>query len=457
MTATSYRDLIQDALRGHGADYCEVRIEETDSTRLVYRGRGLEDIVQNSGRGGNARACVNGGWGFVSFNSLEDLKARVRQAVEQARAVGGEGTKLAPVQPHIRDVPPRIVRDPRSVPLADKKRHMDHYNGLVFSVKGIQSVSSVYGDGSRRVFFGNSDGSFIQQEHVHVICRISAQAREGGDVQEGSFSIGSLGDYGLMDGLDQTVLETAKRAVALLSAKPLQGGERTVILDPVLAGVFVHEAFGHLSEGDNVAEDKKLQEIMVMGRQFGGRHLNIVDGAAIPGLRGSFAFDDEGTPATKTDLVREGRLVGRLHSRETAAMLGEKPTGNARAIGYNFPPIVRMTNTVIENGGASFEDLVEGVDDGVYVKNWYGGMTQHEMFTFSSGEAYMVRKGKVAEMVRPVMLSGNLFTTLENIDAIGNDLGMNQGGGCGKNGQSPLPVSNGSPHIRIRKCLISGA
>jgi TldD protein len=196
---------------------------------------------------------------------------------------------------------------------------------------------------------------------------------------------------------------------------------------------------------------------MVLGKTFGPKHLSIVDGAAIPGFRGSYRFDDEGTPSTRTDLIREGVLVGRLHSRETAAKMGEEPTGNARAISYAFPPIVRMTNTLIEPQDASFEDLLEGIDDGVYVKNWYGGMTTMEMFTFSAGEAYAIRNGRVEEMVRPVMLSGNLFTTLQNIDAIGNDLDMNQGGGCGKGGQSPLPVSNGSPHIRIRKCLVSGA
>ena len=115
-----------------------------------------------------------------------------------------------------------------------------------------------------------------------------------------------------------------------------------------------------------------------------------------------------------------------------------------------------MTNTRIEPGEATFEDLLEGVSDGVYVKNWYGGMTQHEMFTFSSGEAYMIRNGNVEEPIRPVMLTGNLFSTLENLDGVANDIAMNQGGGCGKAGQSPLPVGTGSPHIRIRNCLISG-
>ena len=115
-----------------------------------------------------------------------------------------------------------------------------------------------------------------------------------------------------------------------------------------------------------------------------------------------------------------------------------------------------MTNTYIEPQNATFEDIVSEIKDGIYCKNWYGGMTSMEMFTFSAGEAYRIRNGKVEELLRPVVLSGNLFETLKNIDAIGNDLDMNQGGGCGKGGQIPLPVSNGSPHIRIRECLVGG-
>tara|TARA_B100000676_G_scaffold313070_1_gene391090 strand:- start:10803 stop:12167 length:1365 start_codon:yes stop_codon:yes gene_type:complete len=452
-----YRDLIENALNGHGADYCEIRIEETDNSRLTYRGKSLDTIAQTSGLGGNVRAATKGGWGFASFNSLDDLSAKVADAVAQSKAVGGSKTELAEVEPKVEVVPAHVVEDPAEVSLDEKKRQMDHYNDLVWSVTGINSADIIYGDTSRKTFFGSSDGSYIEQQQVHVISRISAQARNGGDVEQAGFSIGSQGDYGLVKGLDDQVIDAAKRAVGLLDAEALEGGERTVILDPVLAGVFVHEAFGHLSEGDNVYENDKLKEIMYMGRKFGGKHLNFTDGAAIPELRGSFKYDDEGTSATRTALVREGELVGRLHSRETAAKLGEQPTGNARAIGYNFPPIVRMTNTIIEPGEATLDDLLEGVKEGVYVRNWYGGMTQHEMFTFSSGEAYMIRNGEIQEAVRPVMLTGNLFETLENLDGIGNDLGMNQGGGCGKGGQSPLPVSNGSPHIRIQNCLISGA
>ncbi len=457
----SYRDQIQDALNGHNADYCEVRVEESDSTRLTYQGKALDDINLTSGRGGAVRACVKGAWGFASFNNIETLKERVSEAVGQARSLASgnkeEKTQLAEVEPHVKIVQPHIVNDPREVSIDEKVRLADHYNGIVWSQAGIVSSDIIYGDNSRKIAFANSDGTYIEQEMVHVICRISARAREGSDVQQAGFSIGALGDYSMWEDLDDDVLEASQRAVGLLSAKPLEGGQRTVILDPILAGVFVHEAFGHLSEADNVYENDKLRELMYMGRKFGGEHLNFTDGAALPGMRGSYHFDDEGTPSTVTPLVRDGVLVGRLHSRETAAKTGEQPTGNARAINYRFPPIVRMTNTFIENGEATFDDLLEGVDEGVYVKNWYGGMTQHEMFTFSSGEAYMIRNGEVQEAVKPVMLSGNLFETLENVDAVGNDQGVNQGGGCGKGGQMPLPVGNGSPHIRIRNCLISGA
>jgi len=451
------QDRISDALKGHEADYIEVRVEEGDATRIQYRGRELEDIGRTTSLGGNVRALVKGGWGFISFNDLSDLRGKVARAVRQARLVGKEESALAPVKPVVDVVPPVVVKDPSAVPLSQKKAALDEYNGLIWSAPRIQTSNILYADRHKKVIFASSEGSYIEQTKVDVMARFNAVARDGGDVQQSSLSLGSSGDYGLMEGLHSDVAEMARRAADLLSAPQLKGGEYTVVCDPVLAGVFVHEAFGHLSESDFVYENERMREIMVLGREFGGKHLNIVDGAAVPGLRGSYKYDDEGVPGTKTYLITEGVLTGRLHSRETAAKMGEAPTGNARALDYTFQPIVRMTNTYIEPGETSFEELISEIKEGVYARNWYGGMTSMEMFTFSAGETYMIRNGRVEELLRPVMLSGNLFTTLQNIDAVGNDLDMNQGGGCGKGGQMPLPVSNGSPHIRIRKCLLGGA
>ncbi|MBI2857168.1 MAG: TldD/PmbA family protein, partial [Chloroflexi bacterium] len=298
--------------------------------------------------------------------------------------------------------------------------------------------------------------SYIEQGREDMVMRFVAIAREGDDVQQAGISLGSRDDFSPLQSLHEQVRETAARAVELLKAAPVKGGEYIVVLDPILAGVFAHEAFGHLSESDFIYEDKRLQDLMVLGREFGGKHLNIVDDPTRPGLRGTYRYDDEGTPARKSYLIHEGVLVGRLHSRETAAKMGEAPTGNARAISYRHAPIVRMSNTYIEPGAASTEDIMGEITEGVYARNWYGGTTSMEMFTFSAGDAFMIRHGKIAEPLRPVVLTGNVFTTLGQIDAVANDLGMNQGGGCGKGGQAPLPVSNGGPHIRIRRCLVGG-
>jgi TldD protein len=447
---------LADLVKKYPADYIEARLEAGESSSIVYRGKILESIGRSTSVGGNVRALVKGGWGFVSFNDFGNLGGRLEAAVRQAKLAAEKESKLAPAAEIKDDVPYDIKVSPVSIPLAEKKQILDEYNEIMWGTPKLQTSSINYGDGRKTVYFVSSSGSFIRQEKMNVTLRLTTIAAGAGDVQQAGFSVGSYGDMGVIKNLHEEVKRLSNHAVTLLSAPLATGGEYTVVLDPILAGVFIHEAFGHLSESDHVYENERLREIMTLGKQFGGKHLNVVDGAAVPGLRGSYKYDDEGVPATKTYLIREGVLTGRLHSRETAAKMGEKPSGNARAINYRFPPIVRMTNTYIEPGKTTFDEMISDIKEGIYVKNWYGGTTSMEMFTFSSGEAYMIRNGKLAEALKPVVLSGNVFNTLHNIEAIGNDLDMNQGGGCGKAGQSPLPVSNGSPHIRIGKCLIGG-
>ncbi|MGD9394064.1 MAG: TldD/PmbA family protein [Dehalococcoidia bacterium] len=447
---------LADALKKQSADYIEARLEQSQRTTITYRGKELESVGQSTAVGGNIRALVKGGWGFVSFNDLNDLDERIERAVNQAKLVGKEESNLAPIETIVDTV--ANGRDvPLTISLAEKKKLLDEYNELIWRTPHLQTSVIGYGDSYKRTIFLNSAGSYIEQPRTDITLRVSAVAASDGEVQQAGLSLGSRGDFKAITGLHQQVEETAKKAVALLAAPQIKGGEYTVVLDPVLAGVFVHEAFGHLSEADHIYENERLRQIMVLGKKFGGRELNIVDSAAVPDLRGSYKYDDEGVLATKTYLIKEGELVGRLHSRETAAKMGEKPTGNARAINYRFPPIVRMTNTYIEPVKGSFNDIIADIKEGVYVKNWFGGTTSMEMFTFSAGEAYMIRHGQLAEALRPVVLTGNVFITLNNIDAIGGDLDMNEGGGCGKGGQYPLPVSNGSSHLRIRKCLLGGS
>jgi TldD protein len=345
------------------------------------------------------------------------------------------------------------------VALAEKKSTMEAYNELILGYDGrIESTNVSYGDAFRLVRFANSEGAYIEEERPVVAVSLSAVARSGDNVQVAheSFADTEAG-FSLARGRAEEALEVAKRAVELLDAPPVQGGKFTVVLNPKLAGVFAHEAFGHLSEADHVYENEQMKQLMVLGRRFGPDLLNIVDDGSLPGLRGSHKYDDEGTPTRKNYLIKEGVLVGRLHSRETAAKMGEQPTGNARALNYRYEPIVRMTNTYIDKGNATFEEMIRDIRLGVYALDYFGGMTSLEMFTFSAGYGCMIRDGQIAEMVRDVVLTGNVFETLMNIDTLGDKVEWaSAGGGCGKDGQSPLPVDDGSPHIRIQNVVVGG-
>ena len=450
------RERIEEALKRHTADYVEIRIEETTSTGITYRGKELEEVGTTTQLGGFVRAAVKGGWGFVSFNRIVDLPEKVSQAVSQARLVGNEKTQLVAVPPVQDVVHVSMQRDPREVALAEKKQLMDSYVEEIWRTPKIQTSTVRYGDGYRKQYYGNSTGTYIEQERGRVTAHFGVVARDNGNVQQARAGFASSEDYSVVEGHHDEVRETAEKAVGMLAATPPKGGEFMVILDSTLAGVFAHEAFGHLSEADHVYENDKLKEIMVLGRTFGGEFLNITDSGQVRGLTGSFAYDDEGVPTGKQYLIREGELVGRLHSRETAGKMNEAPTGNARAQSYRVPPLVRMRNTAIEPGETPLDDMLAEVKDGVYCKNWYGGQTSMEMFTFSCMEAYAIRDGKLAEPLRGVKLSGNVFTTLENIVAVGNDFAWDPAGGtCGKGGQS-APVGDGSPHVLISKCLVGG-
>ncbi|OKH25900.1 TldD/PmbA family protein [Chroogloeocystis siderophila] len=442
----------------HRVDYLMIRLEESEGTDILLRGNKVETLSEGISIGGQVRACYKGGWGLSSFNQLETITERIEEAVSAARLVGDEETRLADVEP-VQDscFVPLSGTDPRDVSLATKKALCDRYSEMLKSIDSRITTTSVrYSDSAQRIVLASSEGTLIEQAWVDMEMRFAATARNGDTVQTGRETTGSRKAYEDLTSLDEQVIGAAQRAIAALSLPSVKGNTYTVVIDPILSGLFVHEAFGHLSEADMAYENPDLLEAMSLGRRFGPEELQIFDGAAPAGHRGSYFYDDEGTPATTTQLIKDGVLVGRLHSRETAGKLEETATGNARCLNYHYAPIVRMTNTWIEPGKTSVADLFTGIKEGVYARNWLGGMTNGEMFTFSAGEAWMIRNGQIAEPVRDVTLSGNVFQTLADIEAIGDDFYWDESGGCGKGGQNGLPVGCGGPSLRIRDVVVGG-
>ena len=458
--ADGMRDRLTEALKRTRAGYAEVRFERRRTSRVGFRGRRLEVAAESVDAGGCVRVLHRGhGWGVATFTSPEDLPKMVEAADASSRAVVlGGPIELAPVEPRVDEVVPEIDGDPFEIPLAEKRRYLEGLNGVMLAASPkIADTQSGYADERTEWYFASSEGTWLHEVRPEIGVSGLATARDGDTIERYHDGVALRKGWQSIQGREEMFRHAAEMAVQLLAAPSVKGGTYPVVLDPRLAGVFVHEAFGHLSEADFVYENPQAREMMTLGRRFGSDLVNIGDDGSAAGLRGTLPYDDEGTPTRDTKLIERGILVGRLHSRETAARMGERPTGNARAINFRFPPIVRMTNTYIEGGSGSFEDLIADVKLGVYAVDWIGGQTFLENFSFSAAHGFMIRDGKVAEMVKDVVLGGNLFKSLQSIDGLAGDFRFNKtGGGCGKGGQSPLPVTEGAPHVRFAELLVGG-
>ncbi len=241
-------------------------------------------------------------------------------------------------------------------------------------------------------------------------------------------------------------LDYAKNAVDVTP------GEYTCVLAPSVTALFTHESFGHKSESDYMMNDKTLQQEWKMGKKVGSEKVTICDNGLLDN-NGYVPFDDEGNRAEATYLIKNGVLTGRLHDSKSAAALGEKVTGNSRSQSYEYSPMVRMTNTFMEKGSDSPEDIIKGVKDGIYVYGVNYG-TGCGTFTMQPYLCYRIRDGKIAEPVRVNVITGSVFKALFDIDAVGDDFEIFDAFTCGKGGQT-VHVSTGGATIRVKSLTVN--
>ncbi len=449
-----------DAIRSSRADYADIRLERSTITSVAWRGRRLEGASTGTDVGGTVRCLNQGhGWGIASFNRLDDLEARLARAHELSLAVR-PAQPVALAQSPVREghVRPALSEDPREVPLLEKRRYLEHLNAEMLRFdRRIVDTQAAYRDEVTECWFVNSDGTALHELRPDVTLSALAVARDGGVMERAVESLGARGGWTRVRDQEELFRTAARRAVSLLDAKPVRSANYPVVLDPRLAGVVAHETIGHLCEADTQLEDPVAAELAAPGRKIGSESLTIGDDGSVVGLRGTLPFDDEGTPPSNTLLVQHGVVVGRLHSRETAARFGERPTGNARALSFRHVPLVRLTNTYIANGSGTFADLIRDVKLGVYACDAVGSRHRGDSYSFTAGHGYMIRDGALAEPVKGVVLVGFVAELLGAVDRVAGDFRWHEsGGGCGKGGQSPLPVAEGAPHLRLRGAEIRG-
>lgn len=437
-------------------DYLEIRQEEHEYLAIVIDD-GRETISRKRKSGYAVRVIHEGGVTFASIIDPEALDETISELIALSPAVSSGAAALSPAEAVCLEHRPVIKTDPRDVPLAGKLEFLRKCDRIMKDFSScIVTTDCRYDEFFSRVSFFNTDGAETYREVMDLGAKASVTANRDEVTQRDLFSVGSADDYAAILALENEIPGICEMAVKLTAAPRVKGGRYPVIMDQALTGVFIHEAFGHKAEADHFVIDDKKMEMMALGRRIGSSKLNVFDSGLVAG-RGYVPFDDEGVTAEKTYLIKNGLIAGHLHSRLTASKMGARSTGSARAINYRHPPIVRMRSTCVEPGNDTLQDMLRSTGLGLYCRKALGGGSSGDSFVFSPVYGYMVRDGKLGELVRDIELSGDLFKTLLNIDMVGDDFRLiEDSGGCGKRGQYPLPCSFGGPHVRISDVLVGG-
>jgi len=456
-----YKSALESArkiLESSSCDYAEIRLSASVGTLISLSGENVDSFTLSESVAGSVRVLVNGAWGFATFNDLAGIEKFYENALYSASLLHPtEKSVIAKSKAVTGEFKTEVLRDFMKISPDEKFELAKRYNNILKNANAVQSTRVTYKDVKTEYTNMNSEGSSLSFDKSYCGISLASITKRGPVIQPFHESVSAYSGFEIVENRESLAEEVVKRAVDLLDAEPAPAGTYTIIADPKLSGVFIHEAFGHMSEADFIYENPRMKDIMVIGKEFGPVGLNVYDDGTLGGFAGYIPFDDEGVLPGKNPLIKDGLLAGRLHSRETAAKMNEELTGNGRAIGVTKQPIVRMTNTYIDNGKYSKDDIFASMDDGLYAVDVIGGQTNLEMFTFTAGYGYHIKNGKRGKMFRDIVLTGNVFNTLKNIEMIGNDKELFGGlGGCGKGGQSPLPVSFGGPHMKIKDVLIGG-
>lgn len=444
-----------------GAEYAEARAETLLKTMLTLKEGRVEAAKQGIESGVALRVLVNGAWGFASVGSLkqEILVDSVSDACKMAKAASlklKNPIKLAKTQVVEDTVRIKPDKNPAEINMQDKIRTALNINQNTLKYdKRIKSCTIDYLDLTGTSNFMNSEGTYIEQDKLYVWSRMTAAAEQKGVFTFSREEIGSTAGYELFDKETPELLseKLAKRAVEQFEAKTPKGGSFPVVLGPNVVGVFVHEAFGHLAEADLALSGGVLANNL--GKKIASDLVTFYDDGTINGAFGSFKYDDEGVPAQKTLLIKDGVVTGLMHNLETAQKFHAEPTGNARAEDFHVEPIIRMRNTFMAPRDSSFEELIEDVRFGYFFKSFRGGQANVDG-TFQVGiqEGYEIINGEVAGPVRNASISGNTLDTLLKVDAVGKDFELDAGR-CGK-GQTAF-ICDGGPHIRVKEVTVGGS
>ncbi len=432
--------------------FIEVLAEAASGLSVRYDGRTTTFQTPPRLRGAVFRAWTGSGWTEVSISGLDVASLRFAEGMIE-RALS---------QHPARDSPPGVSSTARLEKVTPTTRPMgegaeDEMVKLVRDVfawtTGVpdihESEVQVSWRRDERLYL-NSAAARCFQAISRVRGAVQAVAVENGRVESDRFIHGGVGGREILEALTQeNARKAAESARDLLRAKAPPAGKMTVLLAPSVTGYFAHESFGHGAEADQFVRNRSYLQPM-LGKVVAPEILTIVDNGAYTGAWSEIYCDDEGHPAQRTVLVDHGRFTGALHDRNTAAALGSLPTGNTRRSDFLSRAFVRMTNTYVEPGESSFEELVREAGNGVLLESGSAGIEdpQGGQIQIKARKGHLIENGKVTDLVSSMALSGRVLEFLTSIRGLSGkeDFALDTGS-CGKGRTDFLPNSAGGPYL----------
>ncbi|MBS3909704.1 MAG: TldD/PmbA family protein [Actinobacteria bacterium] len=470
--------LALDVAKAYGATYADIRIIERQNEAIIIKNGRVEELGTSTNYGFGIRVIADGAWGFAGSFLVErvEIERVARLAVATAKAsalVKHKNVTLAPA-PVITDsfISP-VQKDPFDVALKDKLALLSQAEEVIRKTPGVSIATASMEMARQKKVFASLEGSYIEQETTECGAGIHAIAISGKDIQERSYPNSHGGDwatagYEFIESLElgKHAARIAEEAVELLTAKECPSGEMTIILDGSQLALQVHESCGHPVELDRVlgmeasfAGTSFLTLDKLDKLRYGSPIVNITADATIPGALGTFAYDDEGIPAQRFDIVKNGLFKGYLTSRETAPILGQTSNGCMRADGWGRLPLIRMTNINLLPGDSSLAEMIDGVKDGLYLstnRSW--SIDDKRLnFQFAAEIGWEIKNGKLGAVIKNPNYTGLTPDFWNSCDAIaGRDEWRIWGlANCGKG--EPLQVSHvahGAAPARFRNVRV---
>ena len=462
------RELLEsviDEAKRQSLDFADLRVHQQEGTSINVQDGRADKVYHGISLGAGVRVLSGGAWGFASTNTVTkeqlldclDQAARLAKSAQRKIAEKAELPEIAAVQDAV-NIKPKV--DPRDIALEDKMKVVFELEKAAKACdpQRICNTSVSYREGQSTVSVANTAGTYVETTLPRTHLGAFVTACENGVRQMGSEHFGGLYGWELVENTkpEQLTVRASQVALDMLKASEPPSGKFPVILDSAVTGLFTHEAIGHNAEADHVWSGESILEGK-MGQQVASELVTIVDDPTIEGKNGSFPYDSEGTPTRRREVVRKGILSEFLHSLETAHKFGVEPNGAARAQGHGNRPIVRMSNTFIERGDWTLEEMVSGIKEGLYLSGGFWGYVfcERGQFTCNVEQGRMIRDGELQERLRNVSVSGMTLEALMSIDAVGKELVFKLPGMCGKGGQG-ADIDAGGPHIRVKELVVGG-